>query len=100
MLHQDHEQYSSPVMEEEKTEYQSSHGGVGIEQISFQRTMLSIKKKKFKKCSDFPKINASSDFLNFSVENIYNCTGDKKNKQKQKQIKKPSSSVENLINAY
>lgn len=99
MLHQDHEQYSSPVMEEEKTEYQSSHGGVGIEQISFQRTMLSIK-KKFKKCSDFPKINTSSDFLNFSVENIYNCTGDKKNKQKQKKIKKPSSSLENLINAY
>ena len=99
MLHQDHEQYSSPVMEEEKTEYQSSHGGVGIEQISFQRTMLSIK-KKIEKCSDFPKINTSSDFLNFSVENIYNCTGDKKNKQKQKQIKKPSSSVENLINAY
>lgn len=98
MLHQDHEQYSSPVMEEEKTEYQSSHEGVGIEQISFQRTMLSIKKKKIKKCSDFPKINTSSDFLNFSVENIYNCTGDKKNKQKQ--IKKPSSSVENLINAY
>ena len=97
MLHQDHEQYSSPVMEEEKTEYQSSHRGVGIEQISFQRTMLSIK-KKFKKCSDFPKINTSSDFLNFSVENIYNYTGDKKNKQKQ--IKKPSSSVENLINAY
>lgn len=61
--------------------------------------MLSIK-KKFKKCSDFPKINTSSDFLNFSLENIYNCTGDKKNKQKQKQIKKPSSSVENLINAY
>lgn len=73
---------------------------MGIEQISFQRTMLSIKKKKFKKCSDFPKINTSSDFLNFSVENIYNCTGDKKNIQKQKQIKKPSSSVENLINAY
>ena len=72
---------------------------MGIEQISFQRTMLSIK-KKFKKYSDFPKINTSSDFLNFSVENIYNCTGDKKNKQKGKQIKKPSSSVENLINAY
>lgn len=62
--------------------------------------MFSIKKKKFKNCSDFPKINTSSDFLNFSLENIYNCTEDKKNKQKQKQIKKPSSSVENLINAY
>ena len=84
MLHQDHEQYSSPVMKEEKTEYQSSHGGVGIKQISFQRTMFSIK-KKFKNCSDFPKINTSSDFLNFSLENIYNCTGDKKiNKNKNK----------------